>query len=187
MKKTQLLMTLVTISVVATSLASCQEEKAKTASLDNYTIIETGKRQNVVVARVGLTICTTIFSAYGQENVCGYSFPNSFIFAGKNILTKEESKLFAEKYNYTTYLEDEISDADTYSSRNIYSTYCMREERSMAGLRCKIDSDKGSSCCLCLTCDVMEYTLTPKDTSKPDITIYGFVSVPVLGLEYWND
>lgn len=187
MKRTKLLMTLTAIGVVATSLASCQEEKAKAASLDNYTIVETAKRQNVVVARVGLTINTEAFAAYGQDKVCNYLFENSFIFAGKNVLTKEESKLFAEKYNYTTYLEDEISDADTYSSRGIYSTYCMREERSMGGLQCKIDREKGESGCLCLTCDVMEYALTPKDTTEPDITIYGFVSAPALSFEYWND
>ncbi len=183
MKKQSLLVSLAVLAPIVFSATSCGEEKTA-GTLDNYDIVEVGKKENIPVAQVGFVIATDAFESYGQEEGYAYDDPDSFIFVGKNALSKKESELFAKKYSYTVDLEDEVASFNVNFDK--YSTYCKRSKRGIDAFSFKVNQELGTKCYLGFVADVMEYKLTPKDATKGDITIYGFAGPLILTLIYLN-
>ncbi len=183
MKKQSLLASLAALTTIGFALTSCGEEKS-TASLDDYDIVEVGKKEDVSVAQVSPIFVTSCFETYSQDGGYRYENPDSFIFVGTNVLNKKESELFAKKYSYTVDLEDEVASFNVGYDK--YSTYCKKTNRDSMSFNFKIDQGLGNSCYLGYVTDVIEYKLTPKDSTKGDITIYGFAGPLILTLIYSN-
>ncbi len=183
MKKTSLLMPLTLLASISLGLTSCMDNDAN-ANLDDYEILEVGEKKDVQVAQFGSLFCTAVVQSYGQKEIDGYVDQNSFIFVGTNVLNKRESELFAKKYSYTADFEDKATSFNVGHSK--YTTYCKREKKEVSYVSFRVDEERGSTCCLGYLADVMEYKLTPKDSSKGVITIYGFTGPLLLTLIYSN-
>ncbi len=152
------------------ALTSCNSN-TKTASLDDYDIVEVGVKENVAIERYSLVTMGFLFKGATIEinEASVYEGLNPFFFKGNNCLTKEESILFADKYSYSHYTTDEL-----YQTSEGYFSYCKRSKSSKTKFSFKEDSIEDNKRYFAGgVSDVMEYTLTPKDPTKPTITIYG--------------
>ncbi len=62
MKRQSLLVSLAVLAPITFNSTSCGEEKTA-GTLDNYDIVEVGKKENIPVAQVGFVITTDAFES----------------------------------------------------------------------------------------------------------------------------
>lgn len=164
MKKQCLLASISLLSLLG--ITSCQNEK--TESLDNYEITQVGVRKNEIMEYASDPFSMDTVDKSKLVADADAITGNAILFKGNNYFSRKETLLFADKYSYRVFLDEE---AHVCKGTNYYSYNNVIKGQWILSLNEK-DRDKYTGTYVFVSRgDLTEYTVKPKDKQKEEFTV----------------